>query len=747
MKNLASSPVVFLLFLIFSKSLFSQNLRLADSLHQRILLEKNDSSLSILYSILADEFYNPNLDSAEALVRRGCFFAKKSGCTTCLIECFRGYGYAKNRRYLLDESIAFYDTAQVLAEKSKNWCVLADIFSNKGGAFNRKKDYETALKWNRKAVELYETSGCPPARAFVLNFNLSSNLSNMGRGEESLAPLRKAVEAAERSGNVSHRLIGLKTMANRLIDAQKPEESKSFALRSLQLSRSIGDKFGETEALYMLGMAAAMQHQDEINYGYMKQALEIFGDSQDLFMKNQLYSAAAVACAYSGRDEEALEILKVAYPLAQKQDALSSLTNCLRAFGKAFQLQNKLDEAEKYFLEAVELTDEYPEQSLLRSVAKNSLFDFYKHAGLWEKALQVQQDYQKMLDEQHNNDQQIQLAVLETELRFHKDAADRDRQLAARDLDFLNLKNEKLQADFLFSKQGRELLARQLEAEKQEANLLVLQNSEREKTLENAALDAEINQKSAENKAKSAELSLQSTQIRLQQLLFGLLSIGLLASFWWGFSFFKKRQKQNILTLRANISRDLHDDLGSEISSISLASFAAARSGDPERMRPALENIAGQSQKLVEDMRDIVWSLNPTNDTFDKLLARVRQFAAQVFENQEKVSLKFFTSGDPKTLKLDPEARRHIYLFLKEAINNIGKYADCTEATVTVNIKKDHFLIEIRDNGLGFDPKSVAEGNGLPNLRVRAAAVGGDFEVVSGAGKGTLIRLSCRFFR
>lgn len=731
MKHPASSLARTLFFLLLSNGLLSQNTRLTDSLQQRIFLEKNDSSRAMLYNALAYEFFNANLDSAESLIKKECFFARKSGCSTCLIECYRDKGFAQNRRFRIDEALLLYDTAQAIAEKSKNWCQLSGVYSQKGGVLNRRKDYEKALVWNQKSVDLYEKSGCT-GRGFVVNYNLYVTLSNMGRDQECIAPLAKAIEVAERNGNTAHRQLGYGAMANELLNVGKWEDAEPFAQKSLELSRSLGDKFNEAQALYILGKSAALQDRFDIQYRHLQQARAAFGESKDLFLKTSLWSSSALCAAFNEHYSEALELLAEAYPLAQKINSLPDILNCLRAYGKVYQMQNEPEKAESYLLEAVHLTDKHPEQLQLRAISRNGLQAFYTQYGLWEKAYNAYKRFQELTDSMNNNEQRVQLAVLETEFRFHKERAEQDRLLSLRELDVLNLQNEKLQTDFRFAEQNRQLLANQLETEKQAANLFALQTSEREKTLENAALDAE-------NKAKTAELSLQDLQISRERwgrwAIIGLALAALGGLFW----LFKKRRRQDVLALRTDLARDLHDDLGSEISSLGLSAFSAARSGDAGKMTRVLEQVSAQSSRLVEDMRDLIWSMNPENDTLEKMLARVRQTALRLLDEQE-VSLKFDLEPGLSSLRLAPEVHRQLFLMFKESLNNLAKYAHCRSARVSVRRESGAVVFEVSDDGVGFDPATIKGGNGLRNLKERAAALRGSAEIVSETGRGTLVR-------
>lgn len=202
----------------------------------------------------------------------------------------------------------------------------------------------------------------------------------------------------------------------------------------------------------------------------------------------------------------------------------------------------------------------------------------------------------------------------------------------------------------------------------------------------------------------------------------------------------KLERQQELDNIHRRIAQDLHDDLGSEMSGIALSSFAAAKSENPAHMSATLGHISEQSQKLVEEMRDIVWSIHPDNDTLEKMVRRMRQYASNALDGQE-VTLRFEVSPDALPVKMEPEARKQLYLLFKEAVNNLARYARCTEAYVGIWQEQEQFILEIRDNGAGFDPSAANSGNGLRNMRSRAEALNGTLDIESAISGGTVVRL------
>lgn len=194
--------------------------------------------------------------------------------------------------------------------------------------------------------------------------------------------------------------------------------------------------------------------------------------------------------------------------------------------------------------------------------------------------------------------------------------------------------------------------------------------------------------------------------------------------------------------IRTRVARDLHDDMGSTLSTINiLSSMAKSKmTTDPVKTAGYISKISDNSQRMMEAMDDIVWSIKPANDTMQRVTARMREFATGVLEAKD-VALKFSVSEDVFDAKLNMEARRDFFLIFKEALNNSAKYSKATLVEVTVGLQNKQLSFEIRDNGTGFDVAAADSGNGLGNMQKRAEGMRGKLRIRSGAGEGTEVKL------
>jgi two-component system, NarL family, sensor histidine kinase UhpB len=189
--------------------------------------------------------------------------------------------------------------------------------------------------------------------------------------------------------------------------------------------------------------------------------------------------------------------------------------------------------------------------------------------------------------------------------------------------------------------------------------------------------------------------------------------------------------------MRQTISRDLHDDIGSALSSINILSKVAQEEKD--NTQNYLQRISDQSTKMMETMGDMVWSINPKNDSLEQVIVRMREFATEILDTQN-IALEF-VDDIPINLVLDAEKRRNLFLIFKEVINNAAKYSQATQVKVRLSQINNDIHLHISDNGKGFDESTVKAGNGLRNVRERAAEIGGSLMIKSESGKGTAVEL------
>jgi signal transduction histidine kinase len=192
--------------------------------------------------------------------------------------------------------------------------------------------------------------------------------------------------------------------------------------------------------------------------------------------------------------------------------------------------------------------------------------------------------------------------------------------------------------------------------------------------------------------------------------------------------------------LRNRVARDLHDDMGSTLSTINILSSMAKTkmTTDAVKTTEYLSKISDNSQRMMEAMDDIVWSIKPSNDSMQRVTARMREFATSVLEAKD-IELNFSVQEEVFDVKLNMEARRDFFLVFKEAVNNAAKYSGAEKVVVEVTLNKRAMVLTVQDNGRGFDVVKADGGNGLGNMQKRAEAMNGRVRIYSKSGTGTTV--------
>jgi signal transduction histidine kinase/ligand-binding sensor domain-containing protein len=200
----------------------------------------------------------------------------------------------------------------------------------------------------------------------------------------------------------------------------------------------------------------------------------------------------------------------------------------------------------------------------------------------------------------------------------------------------------------------------------------------------------------------------------------------------------KLEKEQAVDQERARISSDMHDDLGSGLSTIRLLSEIAKRKITDTSQTKELERISEAAGELVDKMSEIIWAMNSSNDSLENLIAYMRSFAADFLEHAH-ITHQFYIPESIPNIKLSGGTRRNIYLAVKESLHNVVKHAQASEVVIQIEMHKN-MTIMIKDNGKGFDQEKVRLfGNGLKNIQKRMQAVGGHADITS--HHGTIVLL------
>ena len=204
----------------------------------------------------------------------------------------------------------------------------------------------------------------------------------------------------------------------------------------------------------------------------------------------------------------------------------------------------------------------------------------------------------------------------------------------------------------------------------------------------------------------------------------------------------KMEGQNNLHEQRLSISRDLHDNIGAQLTFI-ISSVENIKHGftiENPKLLEKLNNIANFSKNTIIELRDTIWALNHDEISFEELHGRVNNLIDNAQISQSNCSFSFSIDKKLNQNKLTSIQGVNVYRTIQEAINNALKYANANEISVNITQIKHQFYIVISDNGKGFDTEKVIYGNGLKNMKKRIQEIGGSFELNS-SDKGTKISI------
>ena len=238
---------------------------------------------------------------------------------------------------------------------------------------------------------------------------------------------------------------------------------------------------------------------------------------------------------------------------------------------------------------------------------------------------------------------------------------------------------------------------------------------------------------------KQRELEAARSKLQREYLTYFLIALLVIAIIITAVIVRNRRIKQ-LQNIRNNIAADLHDDIGSTLTNISILSELSRQSINPEdNAGKFLTRINEEVNTTSQALDDIIWSVNVHNDSMEEILLRMRRYSGELFDAD---GINYTLDFDDKLsgMKISMEQRHDFYLIFKEAVNNIYKHANASYVSVSLSRKDHHIMMRIEDNGKGITEQNLYR-NGLKNMKSRAEKWGGDLQIESGKDKGTVLLL------
>lgn len=533
------------------------------------------------------------------------------------------------------------------------------------------------------------------------------------------------------------------------------EDSAHYVLNNLLGLRKKLDSVCTEQGIIEMYSGHLAKHQADYKSSlqHYHKALDIFNRLNDSLNMGNIYISIANVLVYYGNKNEALNYHKQAAAILSRMGRKFELANellnitdmyytgnhldsaersvrqALRiandlkektyvaiAFyhlGKIYSLRKQYTAAEKYFLQSLQLS--LPSKMVAWILkAYQGLGELYSASG---KPQQAKVYLDKFMDIVHQNGNQEETLEGYFELAENAFALHDYENAFAYEKKFATLKDSIYTASV--SKNIAEMESR-YQSQRKEQEIALLRK------------DRQLQEK---------ELQKQRTFKWASFIFIGLLAlIGFLI-----INRYRVKQKNKQLLavekLRNRIARDLHDDIGSTLSSINILSKVALQQSQPgEVTKTNLQKIKDRSSATMESMGDIVWAINPQNDDVETMVLRMKTFTAEILE---PLNIKYlFANGDDfRNVKLNVEIRKDMYLIFKEALNNAAKYSQCNQIKIELKKEGQWIKLTVTDDGRGFDMMQSNNGNGLRNMQERAGVMKAQLKLHTAPGNGTSIYL------
>lgn len=713
---------------------------LQDSLWNIIHTSGSQEEIALAHSFLAYHYknYQHLLDSTFWHADEAIRLATGPLKDKTIMNGYKDKGWAYEYKNDYENALLEYDKSLEISLRISHWENASRIYSAKAAIFNRRGKYAAALEYfnlGYQTIQKAQPSRQKELQMALHNRNVALVYGRMGDRSRSAVHYQLALTDFERLKDTTFLMSVCGNLCNVYLDLSDYEKVQEYALKLIGYAQAAKIPVEEASGWRALGMRSVGLKDCEGARDAWEKAVAALEKTTRVVPLPIQYSILLlkVHVGLSCDDFDlAMAAIDEIWPLADKLQgdyiwAFMEIYRCYAHLGRGdLPAARAAWESSRQYVEKANIPTVWQEYYKVSALLHARAGDF--HAA--DLAFKLHDSY---LDSLSNAVLVRKTAEIEQVRKNQVDSVRRAGELAFK---------EKTFALELLQKQ-QQLVQSQLERQLQDEALKVLEQEGALKDLDLLRRAEVLRTERLRNQLQSdslgrvqANFEVQSLVVERQRLWIGLLlALGVIAALA-GRRLYQYYRKRSMLQLRTTLARDLHDDLGSEMSALALGSFAAAQSGEPEHMRTVLHEVATQTQKLIDDMRDMVWSLHPDNDALDKMSARMQQYAANNLEPQG-IELRFEIQPVLLSIKMEPEARKHLYLLFKEAINNAARYAQCSRVSILMEKAPLHFIIQIRDDGIGFDPGQITRGNGLRNMQERAALLGGQLEVKSAPGQGT----------
>lgn len=587
-----------------------------------------------------------------------------------------------------DSALVYGEKAMIMAEKMKDSVFLAQTFNDYATVYYLKGDYNLSIDLLRKSLNiryvLKDSSGIAAVNSKLGNIYYKKTLL-----DSSMIYFLKSLKFYENNGN--------EVVAN-------------------SLKSNIAN-------VYMTLKNYSKAEQ------YLNENITFFQKNNQLeYLSNSFVSMASLYL-FKKDTTNAIAYLHKGIKEAEKVDAFPTLGSAYNNLGTIYNNQKDYNLAKKYIQKSIEIREKTNLGTELAS-SKLTLAGVYNNLGEFKKAKPILLESLKVFSEEEVVDKSL-LAYLQLipvyaneskpdSVAYYTNLYIKNQDLVLQEK-ALKLSSE-LETKYQTKKKENEILLQQADISQKESDL-------GRKNLQIISLIVLAiiltlfgyllyNQQKLKHKQLKKESELKEALVKIETQ--------------------NKLQEQ-----RLHISRDLHDNIGAQLTFI-ISSVDNLKYGFklPDNLNDKLKYISEFASSTIYELRDTIWAMNKNEITFEDLQARISNFIEKANKSSHAVSFSFNVNQELENNKMFTSVQgMNMYRIIQEAINNAIKYANATKIDVDFSFKDSIYEMKISDNGTGFNYENAELGNGLNNMKKRAHELEAEFEIKSEINKGTTIRV------
>jgi two-component system sensor histidine kinase UhpB len=616
--------------------------------------------------------------------------------------------YHRRGQYLMSldrhkEAADYFDKALHIKFEKDQSKYTGILYNDIGFLHGLQGDLTKQADWYMKALRVQEKVHEPWGAAQTMS-NLSATYNQIGHVKDAISYTWKSIAIREKMGDLSGLAVCYNNLSQHYLKADSLDQAIRAQQHGIRYAEACGVKGRLAHAYMTMALILNRQKKNREALGYELKSIPIFEEVGENNMLARRYIAVGIL-----------------------YKALKDSANALAYYQKAYDLSTALNN--KY-----NLRDLYFNKTIFYKDHKDfyNAYEMYKKYILYRDSIINQETIAKIADVQ---------ARYETEKK--------DREI-------LQLNTEQRIRELEIEKQKAIIAGNMLEAEQKENAIKLLSQArelqdviikQRDEELDKQALVARNKEQElllAKQEKKLHEKQLQTQKQFRNGMIGGIVLLVLMGVILFNRYQLKKKleQQKALLDIRNHIAADLHDEIGSTLTSINILSQVSQSNlgKDAARTSGLLQKITEQSHQIQQSMSDIVWTIKSDNDKAGNMIVRMREYLSHTLE-PKNIDVEFDADESLLEHNFTMHQRKEMFLIFKEAVNNAVKYAHCSALKVQLSRINGHIALLVSDNGQGFDVNKTSSSNGLKNMRGRAKALNAQFAIESTPGKGTQILL------